>query len=82
MGTPRLSRSRAIECETREVFKEFHISASDFLDDIEGRSPCKLCKRSRKFYCYKCYIPMPPLENKLPKVQVLPSFLLSWIKAE
>lgn len=35
-----------------------------------GRIACPKCKKSRKFFCYTCYVPVPGLENQLPKVKL------------
>jgi len=52
------------------AFADFKIDDADFLDDIEGRTVCPSCSRSRKFFCYTCYKPMPPLEGKIPQLKL------------
>ncbi|CAG7818472.1 unnamed protein product [Allacma fusca] len=54
----------------QNAFAGFKIDSSDFLDSIEGRTLCDKCHRSRKFFCYKCYLPMPPLEGRIPSVEL------------
>lgn len=53
-----------------DAFKNFKIDDYACLEELEGRSPCPECCKSRKFFCYTCYTVMPPLEGKLPKVKV------------
>lgn len=40
------------------------------LDTIEGRFNCSQCQRSRKFFCYNCYIPVGDLGEIVPKVTI------------
>jgi len=52
------------------AFKGMKIEDASFLDDIDGRTKCPNCCKSRKFFCYTCYIPMPPLENRIPQIKL------------
>ncbi|CAL8080777.1 unnamed protein product [Orchesella dallaii] len=54
----------------KDAFKDYKIADNSFLDELEGRSPCPECCKSRKFFCYTCYVPMPPLVGKLPDVKL------------
>jgi len=56
------------EVDTLTAFKNFQIDSSDFLDEVEGREKCPRCTRSRKFYCYTCFIPMSQLKDRIPQV--------------
>ncbi|XP_045208209.2 tRNA-uridine aminocarboxypropyltransferase 1-like [Mercenaria mercenaria] len=51
-------------------FPDLKIDSSDFLDTLCGRSKCSKCERSRKYYCYNCYVPVPEIEGKVPKVKL------------
>ncbi len=53
-----------------EAFNGMKIDSASFLDDIDVRQKCPKCSKSRKFFCYTCYIPMQSVEGKLPKVKV------------
>lgn len=53
-----------------EAFKGMKIDSASFLDEIEGRTKCPGCLKSRKFFCYTCYIPMPSVADRLPNVKV------------
>jgi len=64
-------RARITELDTAEAFKDFTIDSSEFLDEIEGRTKCTLCERSRKFFCYTCFVPMEPLKDRIPQVLVM-----------
>ncbi|KAK9878471.1 hypothetical protein WA026_022113 [Henosepilachna vigintioctopunctata] len=46
------------------------IDDSKILSELEGRQPCPKCNKSRKYYCYSCYIPIPKLEGCLPTVKI------------
>ncbi|MCL4132157.1 UNVERIFIED_CONTAM: hypothetical protein GTU68_008755 [Idotea baltica] len=51
-------------------FENMKIKNGKFLDKIDGRSLCKLCGKSRKYFCYTCYISIPELENDIPRVKL------------
>lgn len=40
------------------------------LFDINDRQPCRMCSKSRKYFCYTCYTLNADLENKIPKIKV------------
>lgn len=54
----------------RNPFEFMKIDDNKFLKSIDGRMPCPKCKKSRKFFCYTCYVPVHGLESRLPKVQL------------
>ncbi|XP_053693501.1 tRNA-uridine aminocarboxypropyltransferase 1 [Sabethes cyaneus] len=51
-------------------FAGMRIDDTAFLKDVEGRSPCTVCGKSRKFFCYHCYVPVEKLEGRLPSVKL------------
>ncbi|XP_062540141.1 tRNA-uridine aminocarboxypropyltransferase 1 [Armigeres subalbatus] len=51
-------------------FTGMHIADTEFLKKVEGRSSCTVCGKSRKFFCYHCYVPVAALQNKLSFVQL------------
>nr|XP_045619671.1 tRNA-uridine aminocarboxypropyltransferase 1-like [Procambarus clarkii] len=51
-------------------FLNLKISDSSFLNNLDGRSACSLCGKSRKYFCYTCYIPLPSIADKIPKVKL------------
>lgn len=51
-------------------FAYMHINDNKILNNIEGRYSCSKCGKSRKFYCYSCYIPVGDLHRVLPKVDI------------
>lgn len=53
-----------------DPFEFMKINNNKFLNDIDGRSSCTECNKSRKFFCYTCYLPVADLESKLPKVNL------------
>ncbi|CAG9825271.1 unnamed protein product [Phaedon cochleariae] len=53
-----------------EPFKGIKIDDNSILDSLQGRHPCPKCGKSRKFYCYSCYVPIAELEGKLPSVKL------------
>ena len=53
-----------------QPFLDFKISSHECLDTLEGRSECPKCKRSRKYYCYTCFVPVDKLQDLIPNVKV------------
>lgn len=51
-------------------FHHLKITNTQILDTIEGRKICKRCNKSRKFFCYSCYIPVISKEY-FPTIKVL-----------
>lgn len=51
-------------------FKNMRLEDYSVLDTIEGRFDCPRCQRSRKLFCYSCYIPVGNLGEIIPKVKV------------
>ncbi|XP_030757612.1 DTW domain-containing protein 1 [Sitophilus oryzae] len=51
-------------------FDGFKIDDNTILNKLEGRQPCPNCGKSRKFFCYTCYVPISPLNGKLPHVKL------------
>ncbi|KAK4880792.1 hypothetical protein RN001_008938 [Aquatica leii] len=51
-------------------FDGFIINDDSFLDQLEGRYPCPKCNKSRKYFCYTCYVPISELKGKLPNVKL------------
>ncbi|XP_073820499.1 tRNA-uridine aminocarboxypropyltransferase 1 [Musca autumnalis] len=51
-------------------FINMKIDDYTILDHIEGRFNCSQCLRSRKFFCYSCYIPVGNLDEIIPKVRI------------
>lgn len=49
-----------------------HMKIADYtiLDEIQERSCCSKCAKSRKFYCYNCFIPVGNLAKFIPKVNL------------
>lgn len=58
------------QLKDNKPFAGLHISNNSILNDLEGRHPCPTCGKSRKFFCYSCYVPIVQLEGKLPKLNV------------
>lgn len=56
--------------EHRNPFEFMKIDDNQLLNDIDGRSACPKCSKSRKFFCYTCYVPVEELKNQLPKVRL------------
>jgi hypothetical protein len=58
------------KCEGSDPFKDFKIENWKILDDINERQLCTICNKSRKYFCYNCYIPVQSLQGYVPKVKV------------
>jgi hypothetical protein len=61
-------KERCIDFE--DPFKDFKIKNWMILEDISERQPCVMCKKSRKYFCYNCYIPVQSLQGHVPIVKV------------
>ncbi|KAJ8954345.1 hypothetical protein NQ318_011016 [Aromia moschata] len=70
MSNPKSEQSRQSYID-QKPFEGIKIDDNSILDSLEGRHPCPKCGKSRKFYCYSCYVPIQELQGKLPKV-ILP----------
>lgn len=51
-------------------FQGMLIDDDNVLERLEGRYPCPKCGKSRKYFCYTCYVLVSELEGKLPTVEV------------
>lgn len=51
-------------------FDGLHISNDKVLTGLKGRHPCPRCGKSRKYFCYSCYVPIKELDGSLPRVRV------------
>ncbi|XP_063224248.1 tRNA-uridine aminocarboxypropyltransferase 1 isoform X2 [Bacillus rossius redtenbacheri] len=58
------------QIEDAEPFKNLKISDWKVLEDIENRSLCSNCNKSRKYFCYSCYIPVTALQGLIPRVKL------------
>lgn len=54
----------------KNPFAKMKITDASFLNDLDGRTSCPQCEKSRKYFCYTCYIPMPNIANKIPQINV------------
>lgn len=61
-------KERCIDFE--DPFKDFKIKNWMILEDISERQPCVMCKKSRKYFCYNCYIPVQSLQGHVPIVKL------------
>lgn len=50
-------------------FRHLKIEDASILDTVEGREICSKCYKSRKFFCYTCYIPVID-EKYIPRVKL------------
>ena len=46
-------------------FAGLHIADTEPLNRQPGREPCPRCSKSRKFFCYTCYVPIASLGTVL-----------------
>ncbi|XP_026466625.1 DTW domain-containing protein 1-like [Ctenocephalides felis] len=51
-------------------FYGMKIDDASILNRLEGRSPCPKCGKSRKYFCYTCYVPVKELEGLIPKLKL------------
>jgi hypothetical protein len=53
----------------RAPFHHLKIDDASCLNTIEGREICEKCYKSRKFFCYSCYLPVID-EKYIPRIKV------------
>lgn len=51
-------------------FENMKITDSNFLEEVDGRMNCEKCKKSRKYFCYTCYLALPIFSERVPKVSL------------
>lgn len=72
--TDNIKKTSPLEKEQKVIDKApFHhlkITNAQILNTIEGRKICECCNRSRKFFCYSCYLPVISKEY-FPTIKVL-----------
>lgn len=73
MANPKSSEARQAFID-QSPFEGFKISDNSILYTLDGRHPCPKCGKSRKFYCYSCYVPITELQGKLPIIKVPSSY--------
>ncbi|XP_076035843.1 tRNA-uridine aminocarboxypropyltransferase 1 [Oratosquilla oratoria] len=49
---------------------DLSIADSTFLNELESRSECPKCNKSRKYFCYTCYVPVREVEGKIPQLEL------------
>lgn len=55
----------------KNPFKDMKISENwKALSLVQGRTLCPKCNRSRKYFCYSCYIAVREIKDIVPKVKV------------
>lgn len=54
----------------RNPFEYMAIDDNQFLMHVNGRRGCPKCGKSRKLFCYTCYVPIAELEQRVPTVQL------------
>ncbi|RZB70344.1 DTW domain-containing protein 1 [Asbolus verrucosus] len=69
MANPKSSEARQAYID-KNPFQGFKISDNSVLEKLQGRHPCPKCGKSRKFFCYTCYVPLAELEGVLPVVKL------------
>ncbi|CAL4106611.1 unnamed protein product, partial [Meganyctiphanes norvegica] len=55
---------------TDNPFENMQIADSSFLEEVDGRVNCEKCNKSRKYFCYTCYVALPVFADRLPKVSL------------
>uniref|UniRef100_A0A182XWQ6 tRNA-uridine aminocarboxypropyltransferase 1 n=1 Tax=Anopheles stephensi TaxID=30069 RepID=A0A182XWQ6_ANOST len=53
-----------------DPFEGMDIADTGFLMDVEGRSCCPSCGKSRKFFCYTCYVPVGEIVARVPRLRL------------
>ncbi|CAK9304760.1 unnamed protein product [Gordionus sp. m RMFG-2023] len=55
---------------TINPFINHNINSYTFLNNIENRSICSRCNKSRRFFCYTCYIPVESIKEQIPFIKL------------
>ncbi|KPI93408.1 DTW domain-containing protein 1 [Papilio xuthus] len=42
------------------------IENTEILDNVESRSACTICGKSRMYFCYTCFVPVSQLASRIP----------------
>ncbi|XP_069119815.1 tRNA-uridine aminocarboxypropyltransferase 1-like [Argopecten irradians] len=53
-----------------DPFSDLMIDSPAFLEELDGRMSCPKCGKSRKYYCYTCYLPVKGIADKIPSVKL------------
>lgn len=53
-----------------DPFRGMKISDYTILDGVAERSPCPQCRKSRKYFCYVCFVPVEELKGKIPRLRI------------
>lgn len=69
MANPKSEEARQAYID-KNPFDGLKIADTSVLNMLEGRHPCPHCGKSRKYFCYTCYVPIAELEGKLPRIKV------------
>lgn len=65
-------KSERLVLEDNQFFQNLQIGDTMALEAISQRSTCPKCDKSRKYYCYSCYIPLKETANLIPMIPSLP----------
>ncbi|GLV41414.1 uncharacterized protein CBL_06644 [Carabus blaptoides fortunei] len=69
MAHPKSAEAKQAAIDTNP-FEDMRISDTSILNRLDGRSPCPQCGKSRKYFCYTCYVPIAELAGHLPKLKL------------
>ncbi|GAB6030281.1 DTW domain-containing protein 1 [Chamberlinius hualienensis] len=70
MNTEKLKDVTDIRLASTNALDDLKISSADFLDLLTGRSLCPKCGKSRKYFCYTCYVAMDEIADRIPKLHL------------
>ncbi|XP_023229168.1 DTW domain-containing protein 1-like [Centruroides sculpturatus] len=56
--------------ESADPLSKFSINSCDFLEELPERSACPRCYKSRRYYCYNCYVPVDEIKEKIPYLKL------------
>ncbi len=60
-ASPKLALGPPAATAAAHPFAGLRIADTEALNRQPGREPCPVCSRSRKFFCYTCYVPVASL---------------------
>ena len=68
----KLWKSERLILNSKNPFADLNIADTSKLDSVTERTVCEICEKSRKYYCYSCYVPLPNTKNMIPRVTNIP----------
>lgn len=63
-------KSKEARIRDDKPFEGMDIANSEPLGSLDSRSACPKCGKSRMYFCYTCFVPVPLLNGRIPLCKV------------